>query len=234
MNIEGTKKALEITSAIFKNHDIHYWLEAGTLLGAIRDKCFIPWGSDADLGVWYQSMSKIFDCMKDFDGKSCEMYYTHGHFSIRDHKTKEHLICLLPSTLHRGHYQWVLFYPPLTWLIFILSSQDMAYDDESFKNIKLPKQIVSLGRYLTSSLTPPMKNFLLKSLIRTQTSLRLFKRRNVSKSEFFPYFVSCTLYNVSHPVPSRYPDYLHDFYGSDWRTPKLSTGEIVTSWKGEI
>lgn len=41
-----------------------YWLEGGTLLGAIRDKKLIPWDHDLDLGLLYESENKTKNLIK--------------------------------------------------------------------------------------------------------------------------------------------------------------------------
>jgi len=42
---------LKIFDHLAKKHEFNYWLDAGTLLGAVRYKGFIPWDCDIDLGI---------------------------------------------------------------------------------------------------------------------------------------------------------------------------------------
>lgn len=44
-------EVLEIVDAICKKHNIKYFADAGTLLGAIRHNGFIPWDDDLDIGM---------------------------------------------------------------------------------------------------------------------------------------------------------------------------------------
>ncbi len=45
-------------------HDIKYRLEAGTLLGAIRHKGFVPWDDDCDVALTRENYQKLLDCLK--------------------------------------------------------------------------------------------------------------------------------------------------------------------------
>lgn len=48
---EKLKKLLFAIDKVCHEHNLHYYLLAGTMLGAIRHNGFIPWDDDADIGM---------------------------------------------------------------------------------------------------------------------------------------------------------------------------------------
>ena len=65
---------------ICQKHDIQYWLDAGTLLGAVRHGGFIPWDDDLDVCMFPKDYNKL--------RKVCQSELS-GPYKWREIRTKE-------------------------------------------------------------------------------------------------------------------------------------------------
>lgn len=84
---------LQYVDNFCRKNDINYWIDAGTLLGAIRHKGYIPWDDDIDIGMLRQDYEKFVDlfCRDESRYQCCTIERTPNHYygfaKIYDTKT---------------------------------------------------------------------------------------------------------------------------------------------------
>jgi len=88
---------------IFDADDIFFWLEAGSLLGAIRDNDIIIGDNDADISFWARDSIKVFRLKSEFEKRGYGFVIGGSKFEIHNLKTNEHLVCLYPATIKNNY-----------------------------------------------------------------------------------------------------------------------------------
>lgn len=83
---------------ILRAHNIDYWLDSGTLLGAIRHKGFIPWDDDADIIVRKEDFPKVRQLLINelpeqftFQDTQIDDYEWSGIARVRDKRSYCHM-----------------------------------------------------------------------------------------------------------------------------------------------
>ena len=77
---------LDVVADFCDQNQIQYWIDSGTLLGAIRHKGYIPWDDDIDVGMLredYDRFTKLFNEKNDRFQFCCienspEFFVPHG------------------------------------------------------------------------------------------------------------------------------------------------------------
>ena len=70
----GLLTLLKEFDAICKKHDITYYLEGGSLLGAVRHKGFLPWDDDIDLSITRDNFEKLLSIIDQELPENRELY----------------------------------------------------------------------------------------------------------------------------------------------------------------
>lgn len=85
---------LSIVDELCRKNNLKYWLDGGSLLGAVRHRGFVPWDNDADLCMVRQDYYKLLPLLKEYF-KDSEEYMVRekaiiGHsYQIRIMKKKK-------------------------------------------------------------------------------------------------------------------------------------------------
>lgn len=74
---------MKFVDTICKKNNIPYWLDSGTLLGAVRHNGFIPWDDDVDIGMMRSDIKRFIKAVKKEN---------HPNFIVQTKKNDPHFM----------------------------------------------------------------------------------------------------------------------------------------------
>ncbi|PRP75466.1 hypothetical protein PROFUN_15716 [Planoprotostelium fungivorum] len=96
---------LKTLRSFMEKNGFEYWLTHGTLLGAHRDHEFIPWDTDADIGITAQTAASLLKLFKDNNGTSQNVIWGTPHAQMIVRKGKHiHIIPFKFCDTQTGRY----------------------------------------------------------------------------------------------------------------------------------
>jgi phosphorylcholine metabolism protein LicD len=220
--MDKEKEAVEILKKIkkiFDKHNIEYWLDEGTLLGAVRDKKFIEWDHDIDFGVWTETIPKIVPLFNEIQDPDLEIYYFDwkNHIKILS-KTTE--VDINPYAKNgkiatRRWFERNKLGDLLDYTIIVLRLGKIRFRKTKASK-SLTEALIALRKFLPQKLITKKSNFLLKVFNGIGCK---FKDQEIP-SHYFTNLSTMKFYGMTFKVPKEKEKYLEFRYGKDWRTPK--------------
>lgn len=218
---------LNDTKKILDKNNITFWLDCGTLLGAIRNNGFIPWEKDIDLGCW-KSKNDFFVKQKlklEFQRLNYDVFITDHWINVHLKEFPDVNLDINFYTIENG--MAVTAGSPIYQTMDNNIAKLANHLIKSLYNKRIYgkhyQTILKLCYYFTNvffSLAPSnLKVRFLNFLIHIRKVTSGHKAEVVRKC-YFENLIQISVFDGCYMVPKDSEDYLEMRYGSDWNVPK--------------
>ncbi len=241
-NRPKTVESLLEVKKMFEKYEIVFWLDYGTLLGAVRDGAIIPWDHDIDFGAIKneEEFTKIINAGKELQAQGYEIYYFLDRGMINMRKPESLPISLHLYDLDEKTARLDLAIPRnfkgncYSYLWWTTASAKYAKNDQRSKVI-----IESLSEALYKAYHLPRP--LLRGAVNCSAlPLRLFSKDKIRRwlpkieqkskrsTQFLNYEYNrsdfdkldkVTFYGEEFNIPNNLDEHLSRTYGQEWRKP---------------
>jgi len=214
-----TIQNLQKVKDIFDKKTIEFWLDEGTLLGAVREKRFIPWDHDADFGTLITSIPKIQSCFEEIQNAGLEILFhpwrKHIKLLSNGYDIDINPYYLKGENATRTWYEYNKIGQILDYIIWTMELKDFKY-----RKSNAPKSMTKIIMKFGNSLPNGIKNPISKTLFLVFEKIGCRKVPISIPSHFFKNLGSVQFYNMKFQAPKEVEKYLEYRYGKDWKTPK--------------
>ena len=225
---ESMKQMLFDAADVLERENKEWWLEAGTLLGAIREKGFIEWEHDLDIGMWWQEDDLAYKkkLAATFQELGYNTYFSDSHIHIypkeKDNEAcldinfykKQNAIAVRPLYIRENEIGAII--QRFIWSCFDWNNFQVKRPSWKHHCLNFCVLVPTLLFYL---LPFPLRKKLLPKIAGLQES-SFFDDRSI----VYPMQMLNDLFNIqfmrrNFPVPRNSEAVLEYKYGADWRKP---------------
>lgn len=215
-------------------NDLCFWIQGGTLLGAMRHQGFVPWDDDIDCGMPRMDLDKLRSLLLNnpkYEIIDCYNFIPSKNFA-----------CKMPKlVLKNNHYVFVDIFP-YDFVKLNNKSEEIFWDSFSEQKKELTSEIVSLNfenpdcpivddillnkveslinKYLPSELKKEEATHIIWGIENLQSNFcRLYKIDDIIPCKYLLFE------DDIYPVPANFNMYLKRQYDDIWRIPD-NVGEL--------
>lgn len=230
-------RILTVIAGICKENDIQWWLDSGTLLGALRHRGFIPWDDDVDIVLMKEDYDRLEEILCNLDD---EEFVFHCNKTDKDYvntfgKFRKKEGCVKVKSKRYDYYKWAgvgldvfaiekISYPAVAIGRFFYKL--LTNYTVHIRNRSLRHALITFGQFISFKLLFPVLRLIGKinpkgeyhyalGIGWTKTAYDIDTLLPLSEAEFE---------GVTFPAPHDPDRYLRNLYG-DWR--KLPTEEQI-------
>lgn len=243
IQLELVKKVLDVC----KKHNLKIWAGYGTLIGAIREKGYIPWDDDMDLVMFRDDYEKLLSVAKSefeepyfFQNAYTDEKYPRGHSQVRYNGTAAILPCDINTKFNQSIFIDIFVLDALPKNKFVFTANAMKAERLRY--------LLSLRTYANFTLRPKaFLKYLFSRVFFAFNDYRKVYRKfeqlyscgnslehkdeyscpaftlpqvfiNIQKKEWYADTIYMPFEDIMMPVPSGYDEILTNQYG-DYMTP---------------
>ncbi len=226
---EDLLELIKTVKSKLETENIQFWLDEGTLLGAIRDKKIIKGDGDVDFSITHNNLSKLLDICNSLKLDGYHIKYQKYLPFVED------LIQIYPkhnSRMEGMHIDFNIYYLNNDSAI----RRDLHYPVSSYAEVFLLFSRV-LYRRNSANTKLSLLFFVMPRSIRIWISQQVMKFYifffstiwQIVPKYYFTEFQSIKFLDMSFDVPIDYKGYLAFRYGDNWRIPNSKW-----SWKDSV
>lgn len=218
---------------ILEKHNIHFWLEAGSLLKGIRDKTILN-SSDLDLAATSKNTENILLALKELSTLGYNYKFNGGYPMLEDMVT-----IYLPQKINKIIHLDIYIYQESEKFYFRRSYHKPLANSKSRYLFYLSKKIFNLRSYDIKLINNDKKKYFHFSIYKFFAKILFLIYEYIGVTfwyivplKYFSKFKKFELHGRNFNIPVHSEKYLEFRYGNDWTSP-IDRSVWFKEWKNK-